>query len=121
MLSAIPASAQTLSGSAFDAYTQGKILYFSENGERYGAERYLPGQRVEWSFLDGECKEGIWYEQDRAICFVYEDRPEPQCWEFEITSNGLRATFLDDGQSTELYEAEQLEEPLYCVGPKVGV
>jgi hypothetical protein len=113
--------AAPLSADAFEAYTTGKTLYFSEDGEIYGAERYMPGRRVEWSFLDGQCKSGEWYADGPAICFVYEDRPDPQCWEFERTATGLRATFMGDAQSTELYEAEQVGEPLYCVGPKLGV
>ncbi len=121
VLSAAPLLAAPLSGDAFEAYTRGKTLYFSEGGEAYGAERYLPGRRVEWSFLDGQCKSGEWYPQEQAICFVYEDRPDPQCWEFEVTAKGLRATFMGSSESTKLYEAQQSDEPLYCQGPEVGV
>ena len=35
--------AAPLSADAFEAYTTGKTLYFSEDGEIYGAERYMPG------------------------------------------------------------------------------
>ena len=59
-LCAAPLGAAPLSSDAFDAYTNGKLLYFNEGGEAYGAERYLPGRRVEWSFLDGNCKSGQW-------------------------------------------------------------
>ena len=121
LLSASILAAQPLSGDAFEDYTNGKTLYFSEGGEAYGAERYLPGRRVEWSFLDGKCKSGDWYADGPSICFVYEDRPEPQCWQFEATANGLRATFLGEEQSTELYEATQSDKPMYCIGPDVGV
>ncbi|WP_293448993.1 hypothetical protein [Planktotalea sp.] len=121
LISAPALSGAPLSGEAFNDYTLGKTLYFSEAGQAYGAERYLPNRRVEWSFLDGDCKEGEWYAQDKAICFVYEDRPEPQCWQFELTARGLRATFMDDGQSTDLYEAQQSDEPMHCIGPEIGV
>ena len=120
-LCAAPLGAAPLSSDAFDAYTNGKLLYFNEGGEAYGAERYLPGRRVEWSFLDGNCKSGQWYALGQSICFVYEDRPDPQCWEFEATKNGLRATFLGTGETKELYEAEQSSDPMYCKGPEVGV
>lgn len=120
-LSVNTAHAEPMSADAFEAYTTGKTLYFSEGSEAYGAERYLPGRKVEWSFLDGRCKTGEWYPQDQAICFVYEDRNEPQCWEFEATEKGLRATFLGETQSTELYEAQTADEPMYCIGPDVGV
>lgn len=116
-----PVISAPMGAEAFDTYTKGKTLYFRENGAAYGAERYLPGRRVEWSFLDGICKFGEWYPDDGAICFVYEDRPDPQCWEFELTPNGLSATFLGDGEVQDLYEAEQSDKPMYCVGPDVGV
>lgn len=118
---ATSAVAAPLSGDAFEQYTKGKTLYFSESGENYGAERYLPGRRVEWSFLDGQCKSGEWYADGTSICFIYEDRPDPQCWQFETTANGLKATFIGDDQTSEYYEAEQSEAPLYCKGPEVGV
>lgn len=118
--STVSALAAPMDGAEFEAYTTGKTLYFSEGGQAYGAERYLPNRKVEWSFLDGRCKSGAWYAEGRAICFVYEDRPDPQCWEFEQTGRGLKATFLGDGQTTELYEAQQSDEPMYCMGPDVG-
>ncbi len=120
-LAATITQAARMTAEAFESYTTGKTLYFSESGETYGAERYLPNRRVEWSFLDGKCKTGEWYPDDGAICFVYEDRPDPQCWEFEASAAGLRATFLGSGETTELYEANKTEEPMYCMGPDVGV
>ncbi len=42
----------------FVRYTRGKTLFFGNDGEPYGVERYLDGRRVIWSFLDGDCKNG---------------------------------------------------------------
>lgn len=114
-----------MSGADFEAYTEGRTLYFGSNGQDYGAEDYLPDRQVRWSFLDGECKKGFWYEQSGSsgpeICFVYEDRPnDPQCWTFERTGGGLRATFRGES-GTVLYEARRSEEPQLCLGPDVGV
>ena len=122
-LAATPLAAQsTMSAEAFDNYTRGKTLYYGSGGQAYGVERYLSGRRVIWSFLDGECKEGVWYEEAGHICFVYEDRPgDPQCWTFQETSRGLVAQFENDPTSTELYEAEDLGEEMLCYGPDVGV
>ena len=121
ILMALPAVAETvLSGEAFDAYTRGKTLSFSANGEAYGAEEYRDDRRVRWSFLDGECKEGRWYDQGDAICFVYEDNPIAQCWKFFEGGNGLRAQFLGETGGA-LYETETSDEPLLCLGPDVGV
>ena len=41
----------TLSGDAFDAFTKGHTLYYSQNGKIYGAESYFENARVRWSFF----------------------------------------------------------------------
>ncbi|WP_137703007.1 hypothetical protein [Marimonas lutisalis] len=110
-----------LSGPEFDALTRGKTYYFGEAGRPYGAEEYLDDQRVRWSFLDGKCKEGHWYEEAGLICFVYEDEPEPHCWSFAKGPRGLIARFMNDPAATELYEVEQSDKPMLCLGPEVGV
>lgn len=118
----VPALAEDyLSGEEFDAYTRGKTLFFGQNGTPYGAEVYLENRRVQWSFLDGQCKEGEWYQQNEMICFVYEDNPDPQCWTFQIGPGGLIARFENNPSATELYEAQDVGEEMLCLGPKVGV
>lgn len=121
-LTASPAIGQSaMSGDSFDAYTRGKTLYYGYDGEAYGVERYLEGRRVVWSFLDGRCKEGVWYEDSGQICFVYEDRPDPQCWTFSETPSGLVARFENNPDATELYEAQENDKEMLCYGPDVGV
>ena len=121
MASTASASDQ-LTAEEFDAYTRGKTLFYSQNGQAYGAEIYRENRRVEWSFLDGECKPGRWYEDAAGlICFVYEDNPDPQCWSFTRGAGGLVARFENRADSTELYEARDNGEQMLCLGPKVGV
>lgn len=110
-----------MTGDEFDSYTRGKTLFYGFDGTAYGVERYMANRRVIWSFLDGDCKEGIWYQRDAQICFIYEDRLDPQCWEFSRTPNGLVAQFEGDPEKTELYEAEDIDEEMLCYGPDVGV
>lgn len=110
-----------MSAADFEAYVTGKTLYFGQAGRPYGVEEYLDDRRVRWSFLDGKCKDGIWYEDAGQICFVYEDNPTPQCWSFFQEGTGLRAIFENDPASTTLYEARQDDEPMICYGPDVGV
>ncbi len=121
--SATAAIADTpMSGAEFDQYATGKTLYFGSDGGAYGAEQYLPGRRVIWTFLDGECEEGSWYESGNFICFAYDSRPEdPQCWIFLKSGDGVSALFDGDPQARELIEVQQNDEPLICPGPKVGV
>ncbi|MDU8911320.1 hypothetical protein [Aestuariicoccus sp. MJ-SS9] len=121
LLAAPLRAAEPMSALDFESYVTGKTLYFGLGGQPYGAEEYLDDRRVRWSFLDGKCKEGFWYEEAGQICFVYEDNPTPQCWTFFRQGDGLRAMFQNDPNATTLYEANQNEEPMLCLGPDVGV
>ena len=121
-LLALPLGAETpMTAEEFDAYTRGKTLYYGQNGQPYGVEEYRENREVTWSFLDGRCLDGRWYEDDRGmICFVYEDGSGPQCWRFFRGPEGLRAIFEDES-AVPLYEAEEGEAPMQCLGPEVGV
>ncbi|TCP62344.1 hypothetical protein EV663_102188 [Rhodovulum bhavnagarense] len=123
LMAALPASAaEPMSAAQFDAYVTGKTLLYATGGQAYGAEQYLDGRRVIWTFLDGECVEGTWYEAAGLICFRYDHDPQnPQCWSFYQDASGLTARYENDPVSTELIEVEQSREPLVCTGPEVGV
>lgn len=114
-------AAEPLSAAEFESYVTGKTLYFGMAGQAYGVEEYLSDRRVRWSFLDGKCKDGYWYEDASQICFVYDDNPDPQCWSFYKEGDKLRAVFENDPASTVLYEANQDDKPMICMGPDVGV
>ncbi|MGY9048876.1 hypothetical protein P775_23745 [Puniceibacterium antarcticum] len=119
---ALPASAQPpMSGPEFDAYATGKTLVFGQDGQSYGVEQYLPDRRVRWSFMDGDCTEGRWYEAAGQICFLYDGASDPQCWAFFKEDSGLRAVFENTQDGTNLYEARQQSDPMLCYGPKTGV
>ena len=94
-LAASQSQGQTpLDAAGFEAYATGKTLYYGAPDAPYGAEQYLPGRRVIWSFAGDECQRGYWYDSAGQICFVYENEPGTQCWRFEQTSSGLRAFFM---------------------------
>ena len=122
LLAALPALAETpMTAEAFQTYTEGKTLYYGRGGDYYGVERYKPGHRVTWSFLDGRCLEGEWYQaQNGQICFVYEDDATPHCWTFFQGAQGLVARFGDDPEAIPLYEATERDDPMQCMGPDVG-
>jgi hypothetical protein len=109
-----------MSAEAFDAYTRGQTFTYGTGATPYGAEEYLENRRVRWSFLDGRCQDGEWYEENGLICFVYDDNPDPQCWSFYQTPGGIVARFEDDPSQTTLYEITRSPEPLMCLGPEVG-
>jgi len=110
-----------MTAAEFETYVTGKTLFYGVGGVEYGAEEYLPGRRVVWSLLDGDCQKGVWYERGNMICFAYEGRNDPQCWTFYKQGNGVMARFENDPAQTELYETRQTTEPLICLGPEVGV
>ncbi len=110
-----------MDADAFETYSQGKTLYFGYDGTTYGAEEYLPNRRVRWSFMEGQCKEGNWYQDGELICFVYEDDPEPQCWSFYQSDDGLVAQFENNPDLSTLFEVKQSDKPMVCLGPEIGV
>ncbi|TCK99410.1 hypothetical protein BXY66_3914 [Shimia isoporae] len=119
---ASPALSQSaMTASEFEAYVSGKTLFFAADGTRYGVEEYLPDRRVRWSFMDGQCKDGLWYEDNGHICFIYEDNPSPQCWSFFKGGAGLSARFESEPDGTVLYEIEASGEEMVCLGPEIGV
>ena len=120
-LAAPAPAAEPMSAAEFERYSTGKTLFYATQGQAYGAEQYLSGRRVIWTFLDGECAEGVWYESGGQICFRYDHDPEdPQCWSFFRATAGLTARFENDPDQTELVEVNQSREPLICTGPDVG-
>lgn len=120
-LTTLPVNAEEpLTASEFDAYTQGKTLTYADQGQSYGAEEYYPNNEVKWAFEDGECLDGVWFQQDKNICFLYENESGPQCWTFYLEQDKLRAIFAGDS-GTELYEAWTSPAPTQCMGPQIGV
>ena len=123
-LAAGPAlSQEPMTAAEFEAYVTGKTLYYSQTGTEYGVEEYHPGRRVTWSFLDGACREGIWYQRADMICFDYADAIGTQCWRFYPIADGLRAEFAGpaapEGDAVP-YVARERDEPMVCLGPDVG-
>jgi hypothetical protein len=120
-LLACPVTAQTqMTADEFEAYSTGKTLTYARDGMIWGIEQYLPGRRVVWAFTAEECREGVWYEDQSAICFVYEDDGPPQCWDFYLQAGGLSARYLGDPDSLPLSEVAQSDGPMPCAGPDVG-
>lgn len=110
-----------MSASEFEARMTGKTMTYAEAGEVFGTEQYLPGRQVIWAFSGQECRKGTWYEDGSAICFLYEDNPDPQCWLFFQRADGLKAHFTGDPEGTELSAVNESTRPLSCAGPDLGV
>ena len=122
LLAVLPGAALAqMSAAEFEAYVTGQTLTYADRGVIYGIEEYLPNRRVRWAFSGDECRDGYWYEAGDQICFVYENAPDtPQCWRFSRADGRLQAEFTGENDGRTLYEAQRSEEPMICLGPKVG-
>ncbi len=110
-----------MTAAEFEAYATGKTLTYARDGQIWGTEQYLPGRKVIWAFTADECREGVWYEDQGAICFVYDGDGLPQCWDFYLEADRLSARFLGDSDGVPLSEVAQTDGPMPCAGPDVGV
>lgn len=110
-----------LTPSAFEAFVANKTLFFEQRGMPYGAEQYLDNRTVIWTFLNGECQRGVWFDRDEDICFWYEGQPEPSCWSFFSDDGTYRARVLGDDPINDLVVTGETTQPLQCPGPSVGV
>lgn len=121
-LLALPANAETIvSPSEFQNMSEGKTLYFSRNGEYYGAEQYYTRRQSLWQFSNGECEHGRWFAQGDQICFVYEDSLEPVCWNFLQRDDGSFVARADGSDAAfDLLLERTDDEPLECKGPAIG-
>ena len=118
---ALPAGAETIvSPSEFEALSRGKTMYFSRNGQFYGAEQFYQSRRSLWQYTDGECSDGEWFARGDMVCFVYDHDPTPQCWHF-LEKSGRYAARAEGATAEfdiEMFKID--DEPLDCKGPSVG-
>ena len=118
-LLATPAPAEPpLTDTAFDSYTAGRTFSFSTGAAPFGQEWYGPGRRVIWAFSDDDCVNGQWHAEDRptgtAICFAYDDMPDPQCWHFFAAPHGLTVRFLGNPANDLTYFIRDSATGLIC-------
>ncbi|AZL57831.1 hypothetical protein EI545_02640 [Tabrizicola piscis] len=109
-----------LSAEAFDALTLGRTMTWAEFGQVYGVEQYLPDRRVRWTVLGDDCKTGHWYAEGPAICFLYDDRLDPVCWEITQSGTGLLARHTASPPDAAPVVIVETSEPMACFGPEVG-
>mgnify|MGYP006928169136 CR=1 FL=1 len=114
------ASQEFLTPEAFEKLSEGKTLYFAQQGQPYGTEQYLPNRQSIWQFADGACTKGIWFSRDQLICFVYENAPDEQCWNFLKKEKTYAARALGREPDADLDVIWLDDRPIACIGPDVG-
>ena len=113
-------AAEFLTPEQFEAYAQGKTLYFAQQGQPYGVEQYLPGQRSVWQYADGTCTTGEYFARQDMICFVYDGDTEEQCWHFLQKGDSFAARALGREPEADLDVIWRDEQPISCRAPDVG-
>ena len=114
-------AAEIVSPQDFEAYANGKTLYFAQQGTPYGVEQYLPNRESIWQYDDGTCTRGTWYEKGSEICFVYEGDGTPQCWTFLKKGDRFAARATGREPEADLDVIWRDERPISCKGPDIGV
>ena len=119
---ALPAMAETpMSVEEFDAYVTGKTLTFSQFGQHYGTEEYLPDRKVGWRLADdAECMYGTYYQKAEYICFKYENDPREHCSTFWLEGDLMMSRFAETLPGGELSVSSETL-PLNCGMPYMGV
>jgi len=112
---------QSMTPDEFEAYSEGKTLFFSQRNQAYGVEQYLKGRKSIWSFANGTCVRGNWYEEKGLICFVYENNDRPQCWTFLKNGERYSARLPDADPANDLVVIGRTDGPIACKGPDIGV
>ncbi len=115
------AAEDILSPSEFKELTAGTTMYFSKNGQPYGAEQYFEDGRVIWTFFNGQCERGAWFEDEGRVCFVYETQSDAQCWHFFKDGDSHRGRVVGADPAEDLKVEGQNTRDLTCPGPGVGV
>jgi len=122
MPTCLAAEDRPVSPEEFERLVLGETMSFIGTSGLYGAEEYFGDRRVRWSFLDGTCTDGRWFNQGNQICFQYDDggNAEPQCWSFYMKDDALVGEYDNGGQTAAPVQMQMRSGPLYCLSPEVG-
>lgn len=105
----------------FDAWSVGKTLDYSVDGQVYGSEAYFPGRQVRDADTGGPCLDGSWQADGDAVCFVYPARDGRHCWRFWREGEAVFASPLAADPTDPPQRVTVADAPLSCPGPEVGV
>lgn len=97
LIVAAPATAaEPMSGAEFRAFSEGWTLHFrNESGDYFGTEQYFPDGRTVWLPTGGQCRQGLWAEDQDRICFLYDIGIS--CWRlFAEGADGIYAESVEE-------------------------
>lgn len=114
------AAAQPMTPEEFETFATGRTLDYSGNGTILGSEAYLPDRRVRDADTGGPCRDGFWYPDGPAVCFVYEGSDQRHCWLYWREGGIIRAKPQNAGPDDAAQTVTPATTPLTCA-PEVGV
>lgn len=100
-----------LDGAAFRALFEGRTIHVTLNGQYYGSEQYLSGDRAVWTMLGEPCQRGFWTYDEPLICFTYEASPT-SCWTVFESEGSYYAESVEGRLLLKI--ASVSDEPLNC-------
>ncbi|WP_309664768.1 hypothetical protein [Tabrizicola sp.] len=116
------AAETAMTAEEFDAFSVGKTLEYTIDGQDYGSESHLPGRRVIDADTGGPCHPGRWEPRGEDICFVYDADPTTlHCWRYWRDGEGLLARAVGSAPQDPPARVTVAAQPLVCPGPEVGV
>lgn len=119
-LSGSAAAAETqMTATDFEAWSTGKTLVYSRDGNLWGSETHLAGRGTVDDDEGGICRSGQWYPRGDDICFTYENSPGPFCWRFLRDGDQVFAQYSDDAFAPR-FAVTLGDAPVACT-PGVGV
>ena len=104
----------------FQQLSEGKTMYFSQDGFFFGAEQFYTRKRSLWQNSAKECLDGEWYAKGDLICFEYGLETDPACWRFLKTGEGYVARSEGSTADWDIFMYNIDTKPLDCKGPAVG-
>jgi hypothetical protein len=121
ILALLPAAARAdkdMTGAEFLARVEGRTVYWTDQGQFFGAETFHDDRNVTWQDAAGNCLTGTWAEEGGLICFRYADSPGfPDCWAIFDRGGKMFAYSGGNLDLQPLIEDPTRSEPLQCGQP----
>lgn len=114
------AAAQPMSPEDFAAFATGRTLAYSVDGQIRGSETYFPDRSVRDADTGGPCRDGVWYPDGPAVCFVYDGSDLRHCWLYWREGTQVLAKPLLADPDEPAQTVTPAAAPLSCA-PEVGV
>lgn len=120
LLLAPMAAAQPMTPEDFEAFAKGRTLDYGVDGVVWGSEAYLHDRRVRDADTGGPCRDGYWYPEGPAVCFVYDGSDQRHCWLYWREGDQVFAKPLLAGPDEPAQSVTPALSPLSCA-PEFGV